>query len=172
MPIGLDRVAKALAALVAGVWLAASPATAQDVQQIKLTEAQVTNFIKAQADLAAVTSKIQEGGDDADPALRKELEDVAMKHGFKDFAELDVVSFNISIVMSGLDTETGQFTDPVDALKAELEDVQKDDKIPEADKKLRIEELSEAIKTTPPLENKENIDLVNAHLAEIEKALQ
>ena len=66
----------------------------------------------------------------------------------------------------------GVFTDPVDALKKELEDVKADASIPDEDKKRLVDELTEAIKTTPPLEYKENVDLVKAHRAEIEKALQ
>lgn len=145
---------------------------AQDVNQIKLSDAQVKSFINAQADLAAIASKIQSAGEKPDPALQAELETIAKKHGFKDFAELDDVAANISIVMAGLDSQSGDFVDPVQALQKELEDVQKDDSIPEADKKQLVEELNEAIKTTPPLANKENIDIVKAHRAEIEKALQ
>ncbi|MCB1484171.1 MAG: hypothetical protein KDJ17_04685, partial [Hyphomicrobiaceae bacterium] len=72
----------------------------------------------------------------------------------------------------GLDSQTGDFVDPVDALQKELEDVKKDDSIPDSDRKQLIEELTEAIKTTPPLEHRENIDIVKAHRAEIEQALQ
>ena len=133
---------------------------------------QVTNFIKAQGDLASMASKIQAAGEKPDPALQAELEGIAKKHGFTDFAELDDVAANISIVMAGLDTQTGNFTDPVEALQKELEDVKKDESIPEADKKQLVDELTEAIKTTPPLQNKENIDVVKTHRAEIEKALQ
>ena len=150
---------------------AAAP-DAKEVKQIKLTEAQVGNFIKAQSDLASVASKVQAVGEKPDPALQAELETIAKKHGFKTFEELDDVAANISIVMAGLDTQTGEFTDPVEALQKELDDVKKDESIPETDKKQLVEELSEAIKTTPPLQNKENIEVVKAHRAEIEKALQ
>ena len=167
-----NRVASLISILVACLWLGAGVASAQDVKQIKLTDAQVVNFIKSQGDLATMASKIQAAGEKPDPALQAELETIAKKHGFKDFAELDEVAANISIVMAGLDTQTGNFTDPVEALQKELEDVKKDESIPEADKKQLVEELTEAIKTTPPLQNKENIDVVKAHRAEIEKALQ
>lgn len=150
----------------------ASADDAKEVKQIKLTEAQVGNFIQAQADLAAIAPKLGAAGDKADQALQDELEGIAKKHGFNTFAELDDVAANISIVMAGLDTQTGEFTDPVEALQKELEDVKKDESIPEADKKQLVEELSEAIKTTPPLQNKENIEVVKAHRADIEKALQ
>src|SRR5262245_4776975 len=41
--------------------------SADDVKQIKLTDDQVTHFIAAQADLAAIASKIQAAGDKPDP---------------------------------------------------------------------------------------------------------
>jgi hypothetical protein len=149
-----------------------APPASEDVKQIKLTDDQVTHFIAAQADLAAIASKIQAAGDKPDPTLQNELEGIAKKHGFGTFAELDDVAANISIVMAGLDSGTGNFVDPVDALKKEHEEVEKDTSIPEADKKQLLDELNEAISTTPRLQYKENVDIVKAHRAEIEKALQ
>ncbi|MEQ1651899.1 MAG: hypothetical protein ABL897_05370 [Hyphomicrobium sp.] len=172
MTVYFDRIAKVLGLVIAALWLGLAGAGAQEVKQIKLTDAQVTNFIKAQGDLASIASKIQAAGEKPDPALQTELEGIAKKHGFADFAELDDVAANISIVMAGLDTQTGNFTDPVEALQKELEDVKKDESIPEADQKQLVDELTEAIKTTPPLQNKENIDVVKTHRADIEKALQ
>lgn len=149
----------------------AAPAS-DDVKQIKLSDEQVTHFIAAQADLSAIANKIQAAGDKPDPTLQSELEGIAKKHGFNTFAELDDVAANISIVMAGLDSGTGNFVDPVDALKKERDEVQKDTTIPEADKKQLLDELNEAIGTTPRLQYKENVDIVKAHRAEIEKALQ
>ena len=168
----INRIAKVLTVVVAGLWFGLTSARAQEVKQIKLSDGQVTNFIAAQADLAAIASKIQAAGEKPDPALQAELEGIAKKHSFTDFAELDDVAANISIVMAGLDATTGSFVDPVEALQKELEDVKKDESIPEADKKQLVDELSEAIKTTPPLQNKENVEVVKTHRAEIEKALQ
>jgi hypothetical protein len=146
---------------------------AQDgINQIKLTEAQVKSFIAAQPDLVDVLPKLQKADDDPDAALEAEFDGIAKKHGFANFAELDDVAANISLVMSGLDTESGQFTDPVEALKKELEEVKADSSIPDGDKKQLVDELSEAIKTTPSLQHPENVDLVKAHRAEIEKALE
>ena len=79
---------------------------------------------------------------------------------------------NISIVMAGSIRKAGEFTEPVDALKKELADVTADASIPDEDKKELVKELTEAIKTTPRLEHQENVELVKAHRAEIEKALQ
>ena len=180
MAISLALAARRVGIILVALWAGLSVAAAQDVKQIKLTEDQVTRFIAAQADLAAIASKIQDAGEKPDPALQTELEGIATKHGFSTFAELDDVAANISIVMAGLDTESGNFVDPVRAtetrLKAHLrkqrDDVQKDKTIPDADKKQLIDELSEAINTTPQLQYKENVDIVKAHRAEIEKALQ
>jgi hypothetical protein len=170
------RLAPRAAALLLGLALLASGAIAQDapeqpLKQIMLTEAQVTNFIAAQPDLAGVSGKMQAAGNEPDAALEAELDAIAKKHGFSSFEELDDVAANISIIMAGLDAE-GVFTDPIDALKKELESVEADAAIPEEDKKELVGQLTEAIKTTPPLQHKENVELVKAHREAIEKALQ
>jgi hypothetical protein len=157
---------------LAGASVRAEEPKDQPVNQIVLTDAQVKSFISAQPDLATVAPKLQEAGDNVAPALQAELDGIAKKHGFATFKELDDVAANISIVMAGLDAKSGAFTDPVDALKKELADVTTDASIPDADKKQLVDELNEAIKTTQPLEHKENIEIVKAHREEIEKALQ
>ena len=166
------RTVLVVAAALAASALTLGAAQAQEIKQIKLTETQVAGFVAAQKDLAAISSKIQAAGEKPDAALQAELDGIAKKNGFGGFSELDDVAANISIVMAGLDPQTGNFTDPIEALKKELEDVKKDASIPDADKKQLVGELEEAIKTTPTLQNKENIDLVKAHRAEIEKSLQ
>lgn len=164
--------AVALGAFVSTGAPAQEPPKDVPVKQIKLTETQVKSFVSAQPDLAEVAPKLQEAGDNIDPALQSELDGIAKKHGFADFAELDDVAANISIVMAGLDSKSGDFTEPVEALKKELEEVTADTSIPDADKKQLVEELNEAIKSTPRIEHPENVDIVKAHRAEIEKALQ
>lgn len=163
--------------MMLGAALIAAPALGQEpkdepIKQVKLTEDQVKSFIAAQPDLATVAPKLQEAGDNVDPKLQTELDDIAKKHGFATFAELDDVAANISIVMAGLDSKSGEFTEPVEALKKELTDVTADASIPDADKKQLITELNDAINSTPRLEHLENVDLVKAHRVEIEKALQ
>jgi hypothetical protein len=145
---------------------------AQDFNQVKLTEEQVKGFISAQKDLADISTKLEQAGDKPDDALQNELEAVAKKHGFSSFQELDDVAASVSTVMAGLDPETGEFTDPQEAMKKELADIEADKEIPADEKKLLIEELNEAIKTTPPIAHKENIDLVKKYRTEIEAAMQ
>jgi hypothetical protein len=163
--------------MMLGAAVLCSAAIAQEpkeepIKQIKLSEAQVKSFIAAQPDLATVAPKLQEAGDNIEPTLQTELDGIAKKHGFASFTELDDVAANISIVMAGLDSKSGDFTEPVEALKKELADVTADAAIPDADKKELIHELNEAINATPRLEHIENVELVKSHRAEIEKALQ
>lgn len=174
----LKLLAPCLAALFAFAAVA-SPSLAQDqdgsdepIKQMRLTEDQVKNFIAAQPDLTAVTAKLQDAEDTVEPELQNELDSMARKHGFSDFAELDDVAANISIVMAGLDFKTGEFIEPVDALKKELEEVNADTSLTDDDKKQLVEELNEAISTTPKLQYMENVELVKQHWDEIEKSLQ
>jgi hypothetical protein len=147
-------------------------ARADEVRQLKLTDQQIAGFVASQKDLAGFAEKLQAAGDKLDPQLKTELDGIAVKHGFKDFAELDDVAANISIVMAGIDPQTGEYVDPVTSLKQELDDVKKDETIAADEKTQLINELEEAIRSTPALENKENIGLVVKNREAIEKALE
>ena len=149
-----------------------SQTTTTDFKQVQLAEKSVQGFIAAQKDLAAMASKLQAAGEKPDPKLQAELEGVATKNGFANFAELDDVAANISMVMAGLDPQSGEYVDPIEAIQKEMDEIKKDDKIPEKDKKQMIEEMEQALKTTPPLQYKENVVIVKKFQKEIEKALQ
>lgn len=172
----MKRVCRALVALTVAMLIFASGgregAIAQDFNQIQLTDKQVQGFILAQKDLTAIAGELQAAGDKPDATLRAKLEGIAKKQGFADFNELDNVAENISLVMAGLDPQSGEFSDPVDMLKKEISEIQADTTIPAKDKKQMLDELAEALKSTPPLKYKENIVVVKKHREAIEKALQ
>ena len=174
--IAMKQTLGLIASLVLAVGVAVSPSSAQttstEFKQIKLAEKSVQGFIAAQKDLAAMAAKLQAAGDKPDAKLQAELEGVATKNGFANFAELDDVAANISMVMAGLDPQSGDYMDPIEAIKKEMEEIKKDDKIPEKDKKQMLEEMDQALKTTPPLQYKENVTLVKKFQKDIEKALQ
>lgn len=158
-----------------GIGLAASgPALAQDViKQVKLDAKMIEGFIAAQKDMAVVAEKMQgTAADKPDPKIQAELEGAAKKHGFKDFNDYDDVAANISMVMAGIDPQTGTFTDPVTAIKKEIEEVKADKTIAEKDKKAMLEELAEALKSTPPLQFPENVELVRQYRVKIDAVLQ
>lgn len=153
--------------------VAAAPAGAQqnppELKQIKLTEKQVQSFIAAQDDLNAVTAKIK--GDKPDPKLVAELEAAAKKHGFASLQELDDVSANISLVMSGFDPKTKEFSQPPEALKKEIAGVTADKSIPEKEKKEILKELNAALQYTKPVQFPENVELIKKYYDKIEGAV-
>lgn len=149
------------------------PSGQSDFKQVKLTGKMVETFITAQQDISEYAQKNQApASDKPDPKVQADLDALAKKHGFANFAEFDDVAFNISLVMGGLDPQTGKFTDPVTALKQEIEDVKGDKSIAEKDRKQMLEELNEALKNTPPLQFPENVEVVKQYREQIEKVLQ
>jgi hypothetical protein len=162
-------------AIVVFTGLAGLPsARAQDViQQIKLDAKMIEGFIAAQKDMAAVAEKMTGAASEKpDPKIQAELEAAAKKHGFKDFNDYDDVAANISMVMAGIDPQSGVFTDPISAIKKEIEEVTGDKTLAEKDKKSMLEELAEALKTTPPLKFPENVELVKRYREKIDAVLQ
>jgi len=170
----LSRLGPLVLALGLGLGLAGAgttTATAQEFKQMELTEQMVTNFIAAQKDFAPLASKLAEAGDSPDPTLQKQLEDIAKTHGFASFAEFEDVGANITIVLDGLDRSSGAYTDPVEKMKKELEDIKADDTIPAEDKKLAVDDLTQEIAAAQPLKFTANIDVVKKHIAEIEELI-
>lgn len=163
----------AAAFLVSGISLIApGQVAAQDVEelkQIELTDKQVSGFIAAQKDLQPLSSKLLEGGDKPDAALQGELDGIAKKHGFESFLDMETVGANISLVLDGLDRTTGAYTDPVEKMKLELENIKKDASIPDDDKKLVIEDLNQEIAAAKPLKFQSNIEVVKKFQPELEK---
>src|SRR3990172_6913393 len=90
---------------------------------MQLTDKQVASFIEAQKDFAPLSGKLLEAGEKPDDALVKQLEDIAKKHGFASFTEFEDVGANITIVLDGLDRKTGAYTDPIEKMKQELEEI-------------------------------------------------
>ena len=163
--------------LGAGLGLAGMPASVQAVEdqfkQVQLDDKMIQGFISAQKDMADLAQKsAAQQSEKPDPKVQAELESIAKKHGFQSFVEFDDVAFNISMVMGGLDPQSGQFTDPITAIKKEIDEITADKTIPDKDKKQMLDELADALKNTPPLKFPANVDIVKKFRAEIEKVLQ
>lgn len=133
-------------------------ATAQEVEQIKLTENHIQAFMAAYKDIA----KLYDGAnrDKPDPELDAQAEAVAKKNGFESLAEYDDVSTNITMIMSGIDPQTKQFTEPPKQIKKDIAALKADTSVPEAEKKQDLAELEAALKNAKPIQFKENIALV------------
>ena len=167
----IRRLVLILTLLAAGQIATGSGARAQEIKQMQLSDKQIDSFIAAQKDFAPLASKLLEGGEKPSDALLAELEGVAKKHGFQSFAEYEEVGANISIVLEGLDRKSGTYTDPIEKMKKELEDIKGDTTIPEEDKKLAIDDLNQEIAAAQPLKFKDNVDVVKKHRDAIEKLI-
>ncbi|MEQ1576153.1 MAG: hypothetical protein ABL894_00740 [Hyphomicrobium sp.] len=157
-------------ALVLAAWLAPG-AMAQELKQLALTDTHITSFIAAQPDFAPLVVKLSEAAEKPDDSLKGELDAVSKKHGFASFDEYMDVNDNIAFVMGGINRKTMDFTEPVERLKRDLEEIKADTDIPEDEKKLALEDLELEIKSAAPLQNRENIDVVKRHFADLLKLL-
>jgi hypothetical protein len=161
----------ALLGAVMLIW-AAPVVMAQDSEELKqmqLTEKHIAGFIAAQKDMAPLSSKLLEGGEKPDDALLAELETIAKKNGFSSFMDMEIVGANIAIVLDGLDPKTGEYTDPIEKMKLEMENIRQDTALSEKDRELVIEDLKQEIAAAKPLQFKDNIDLVKKFQGELEK---
>jgi hypothetical protein len=131
---------------------------AQEVKQVKLTDKHIQGFIAAHDEM----SKLYEGAgvDNSDPKIEKQAEAIVKKSGFASLEEHDVVSMNISMIMSGIDPQTKKFVEPPDQLKHDIAALKADKSMPEARKKEDLAQLEAALKTSKPIAFKENIALV------------
>src|SRR5436305_8403803 len=85
-------------------------ATAQEGKQIKLTEKHIQSFMGAYNDMVKLYESANP--DKPDPKVEAQAEAVAKKNGFASIDEFDDVSFNISIIISGIDPQTKKFAEP------------------------------------------------------------
>ena len=136
--------------------------------QIQLTEKQIEGFIAAQADMSAMVAKTQGAIFSGDAKYKAEVSTVTKKHGFKNFAEYQMVAANISMVIAAIDPQTKVFTDPQAAIKKEIGDVNSDKTVPSSEKKKLLAELNEALNSTQSIEFPNNIELVKRYYDKID----
>ena len=168
----LFRLATCLA--LAALALAGGHAVAQtSLKQVDLTDKHIQGFISAQKPMTDVAERMQGTvADNADPKIQAELEAVAKKSGFKNFSEYDEVATTIAMVIAGIDPETRQFTQPDDAIRKEIAELQADKSLPAAERKQALDELNEALKAAQPIRNPANIELVKKYYDKIEAVLE
>jgi len=168
-----------VAAFAAAVIAVAGPATAQAPQQpqqpnqIPLNAKQVENFIAAVKDMSTLIEKIESASSgNPSPQQMSSLNALAKKHGFKDFAEYEDVADSISVVMSGIDPQTKQFTQPPDFIKKQIAQVQADKSINAKERKELLQDLNEQLKFAQPVQHAGNITLVLKYYDKLDAALQ
>ena len=151
-------------------WATSSPANDVETTQIKLSEKNVEDFIAAHRDAAATMEKIQGAAlsDRTKTKYQSELDTVIRRHGFKNLAEYELVSANISLVVAAIDPQTKAFCDPHTAIKKEIENLRADRTLPDREKKQSLRELNEALKSVQPIEFPANIELVKKYYDKID----
>jgi hypothetical protein len=142
------------------------------VKQIKLSDKQIEAFISSQKDMAAVAEKMQSNADKPDPKVLEELENVAKKHGFASYEEYDDVAANIVMVMGGIDPKSKVFTEQNVAIQKEITKVKNNKSMPEKEKKQKLDDLGELLKSAQPIANQENIGLVKKYYKRLEAFLK
>jgi hypothetical protein len=139
--------------------LAQEAASPEEVKQMALTDTQIDAFLAAQKDVEAIVAKAPEGGQ-PDPKVMEQLEAVAKKYKFANYAEYDDVDENIGLVMSGIDPDTKKYVGPDAVIKKEIASIDSE-KLAPNDKKGQLDELQSELKSLPePVKFPANIDLV------------
>src|SRR5207302_3446526 len=94
-------------------------ATTQELKQVELTEKRIQGFMAAYDDIA----KLYYGAnpDKPDPKMDVQAAVVAKKNGIANVDEYDDVAMNVTIIMSGIDTQTKKYTEPAEQIKINIE---------------------------------------------------
>jgi hypothetical protein len=163
------------AALTLGAFsqnVVAQEATSPDenLQQIALTDAQIESFIGAQKEMVPIVAKAPQG-DQPDPKVIEQLEEVVKKYKFANFAEYHDVAENVGLVMSGIDPDTKKYVGPDAVIKKHIAFIDSE-KLAPNDKKAQVDELQSKLKSPPePVKFPANIDLVVKNYDKINAAM-
>jgi hypothetical protein len=158
-------------ALLALTMFGLGSAPAQDVKQIKLTEKHIQGLMAAYEDMA----KLYDGAETdkpEDPKVEAQGAAIAKKNGFASLAEYEDVLVNITTIMSGIDPQTKKFTEPPEQIKNEIAAFKADKSVPETEKKEGLTQLEAALKSTKPIQFKENIALVLRYFDQLVPIMQ
>jgi hypothetical protein len=140
-----------------------APAQPPAPKQIALTEKQVEGVLAAGNDIDPIVDKLPENAK-PDPKIIAQLDGIAKKNGFAGYDEYNSVIDNISLVFSGIDPATKKYVGNDAVIKAQMAQIQADNKMSAKDKKDALADLNDALKSpAPALENKGNIDLVTKY---------
>jgi hypothetical protein len=142
----------------------------ENLKQIALTDAQIESFIGAQKEMVPIVAKAPEA-DKSDPKVMEQLEAVAKKYQFANYAEYRDVDENIGLVMSGIDPGTKKYVGPDAVIKKDIALIDSEN-LPANDKKRQLDEEQSKLKSLPePVKFPANIDLVVKNYDKINAAM-
>jgi len=142
--------------------------------QMELSDALIKQYIEAQPDVEALMNQSSDQTADApDPKVMAKLQDIAKKHKFANFGQMEAVAGNIALVLQGMDPKTKKYIGAEKELKQEIADLKADASISPDDKKSELAELQDELKNITLVKFNTNIDLVTKfydQLAQDDKA--
>ena len=142
----------------------------ENLKQIALTDAQIESFIDAQKEMAPIVAKAPDA-DKPDPKVMEQLDAVAKKYQFANYAQYDDVDENIGLVMSGIDPDTKKYVGPDAVIKRDIALIDSEN-LAANDKKRQLDELQSKLKSLPePVKFPANIDLVVKNYDKINAAM-
>lgn len=139
-----------------------------EIKQVRLTEQHIRGFVEMQKVLAEMAKTIDTEEKAREQNIAARLEDLAKQNSFGSFENFDVVASNITLVISGIDPDTGKYTNPKELMRADIADINKDTTLTDDERAELVKDLEEAIRTTPEVEFPENVELVRKFAREIE----
>ncbi len=151
----------------------ASANTDDAVKQMPLSDKQVQGVLDSQQEVGEATSKLNDQETDKiDPKVQAQLETIAKKHGFADFADYDKSVSNIGLVLAGFDPQTKKYVGPDKVITQQMDEVKADKQLPPLDKKKALDELQASLKQVTPLQYPDNVKVVEKHYDKLSQALQ
>ena len=143
------------------------------LQQVALTDRQVQGLLDSQKEMDEITAKLPD--DPSKPPDAKtmgELDTVAKKYGFANYAEYGNVAANVDMLLDGFDPKTKKFVGVEASLKNQIALIQADTKMPANDKKEALDELEDSLKNAPKIQFPANIELVAKYYDRLNDALR
>ena len=142
----------------------------ENLKQIALTDAQIESFIGAQKEMGPIVAKAPDA-DKPDSKVMEQLEAVAKKYKFANYAEYYDVDENIGLVMSGIDPGTKKYVGPDAVIKKDIALIDSEN-LPANDKKRQLDEEQSKLKSLPePVKFPANIALVVKNYDKINAAM-
>jgi len=144
-----------------------------ELKQIALTEKQIQGLLDSQPEMDELLSKLPDNpARPPDAAVMAQLEAVAKKHGFADYAEYGTVAGNVDMLLDGFDGQTKKFIGFEAVVKKEIAQVEADSKMPAKEKKEAMDELNDELKNVPTVQYPANIELVTKYFDQLNDALR
>jgi hypothetical protein len=154
---------------------AVQPAAPQppQLEQVALTDKQVQGLLDSQKEMDEITAKLPDDpSKPPDARTMAQLDTVAKKYGFANYAEFGNVAANVDMLLDGFDPKTKKFVGIEVSLKNQIAMIQADNKMPEKDKKEALDELNDSLKNVPKIQFPANVEIVTKYYDKLNEALR